>query len=191
MTVLYWESDCEIPDNEEFDDSFLTDWSFANVSLKHSIELIGDFGVWEVDRRSRHRHDRVQVGDGWHTEPFAVSIIDIDLRDWETFKVAYQPSIGSSLSQQQQDVENKWNEIENHVNSYPYAEHSRNSQPQIDSKYFLPSPVGSPPYNNSNSFVRWVMNESSIPMPNLAGVFPGANLPADVPDADYRNIKRR
>jgi hypothetical protein len=191
--LLYFESDCEIPEDEEFEeDSFITDWAFANVSLEDSVELIAHFDDWEVEKRSRHEHDRVNVGDGWHTEAYTVSVIEFGNNEWETMMVSYQPSIsnsypGQSPSQQRQDVQDKWDdEIIEAAESYGYAEQtgynltSENSN-FPDSKYFFP------PGNNSNTFIRWLVDESDISMPNLSGTFPGASTPQDVPDEDYRN----
>ena len=194
--IVHWESDCEIPDDKEFENgTFQNDWAFANVSEIDSVELIGVFptnALWQADRRARHQGDgRTSTAERWITEPYGVSIIEQGGFDWDTLKVAYQPSISSSsLSQQKQDVGNKWQEVVQHAGSYPYAEPigSVRGQRPInfpDSKYFLP------PGNNSNSFARWVLTEASIPIPNLTGFFPGAYLPSDVPDSDYRNLRRR
>ena len=177
-SVELWESICPIPKDKEYKyASFIDKWEFASVDRTDGVELLVDRKRWRAEVRGA-RSSR------WRSVTFNMSYISFSNRpEGEKFKLAYQPAFknGSNAN----EVRKKWREIVNAAKSYPYAENDGFSTPRNfpDSRYFLP------PGNNSNTFVRWLLKEVSIDLPNLSGVFPGAHMPKDVPDQYYRNLQ--
>ena len=176
-SVELWESICPIPKDKEYKyASFIDKWEFASVDRTDGVELLVDERLWRAEVRGAR-------ANRWRSVTFKMSYISFNDFDGKKFKLAYQPAFknGSNAN----EVRKKWREIANAAKSYPYAENDGFSTPRNfpDSRYFLP------PGNNSNTFVRWLLKEVGIDLPNLSGVFPGAHMPKDVPDQYYRNLQ--
>ena len=170
LSVEYWESDCNVGKGKEYNTkSFLNKYKSFNLRLTAGVELVPDGRSW----KSTVRGGRNSTGP-WRSVNVDVSIIQFESTGIK-FMVFYEPESLSSIQtdKQKREVKRMWDRIAQLANSYPYAEKSgfNAAQRWPQSLYELP------PGNNSNTFGRWLVRKSGNAVPNLSGVFPGADMP--------------
>ncbi len=167
-SIEYWHS-CNPGPQAEISKASWRRKHLWSSSFSKGVELLADSG-W-------------RVGKVVSTGPIPVVIVSVSIskivfgnQDGTTFVAVFD---GEPL-----DVKRVWEKIEQLSKSYKYAEQADaigaltgNFQNWPNSKYGFPWDL---PFNNSNTFVRNVIESAHLTMRELGGDYPGNNSPVDV-----------
>lgn len=170
LILTYWKADCPAGTDKEWSTQEFFDLSNANFAKK-GTHLLPDSNWTAIATGGRGpRRRRVDID---------VSYIETSAGVVGTHFVAFfEPvdSDGNLSADNEVQVERLWQSIVTVSSNYGYAEHqhlrpSSTLQNFPNSQYLL---LG----NNSNTYVRWVMNQIGYQIPSaLSGWYPGNNLP--------------
>lgn len=166
-SLQYYESICNPPKGVEMS---VSDFLAQNPKArkKGSFELLSD-GGWEVWVLRRRGLSPVQT---WGVEKVSVSVIHYSDRSDSFASVFSSPN--------PLVVAYRWAEAMGYAKGYEYAEQEGfagkfNKWP--NSKYQFP---GDHPFNNSNTFIRYIVSRLGVRMYELKGAHPGRNSPKAV-----------
>ncbi len=168
-SIQYWKTQCDVKLRKEMDVDDLKKID-KNASKLGSIELLRQAGwkVWAISEGGV-----ISKKKGWKIIDTSISVIKYS--DSST-------NLAAIYTGDVQSVKAKWNSILYKAKTYDYAE-----QPSFNgsfmkwpnSKYQMP---GDKPFNNSNTFIRYLVSSSGLLMIELGGSHPGANSPLKVPN---------
>lgn len=162
-SIEYWLSCDDIELLKEYEAS---EWTKKpGVRRIHSVELLRDNTGWRVWQQEEQQ---------WKIKAVSVSVIQFDENSGNNLAAIFKgrPS----------EVRQNWRRVVDLAKAYRFAEQSGfngNFQNWPNSKYQMP---GDDPFNNSNTFVRDVVQRAGFVMKELKGSHPGLNTPVAVPD---------